>query len=304
MKCKILTEDMWRRFLEDNMVEGESALINAHLEEDCADCEEFFAHMDAATERNLRHSYNSLIDAEKNENKKSPDMQRLVRNLSRETAGPIRTPERLTAWMRRSGAVWGFGRDTLAWTGGVFAVLVLAVGGLPNLYDANLPMQRDKGISPAIMSGSDINLDFLVGQRRPNGEMEVNRGMNGASYQPDELLMFRFNIARSGYVYLIQSRQDKYDVLYPSHIDKPAPLSAGQHQLSDDDGRLLAFPLEQAQGRRTIISIFSPVPLEIPDELLSVVVKATNSSGVVDKRQLESLGKGVSADAVYFDVGT
>ena len=301
MKCKVLTDDRWRRFLEDKLSEEESREIDAHLGTDCSECEEFFSALDGATERELRHTYNRLVNLDNAKIKKSVDVRKLVHSFYAE--GPAGDPERTASWSTRAGAIWGFGQDTLALTGGVLAILVIAVGGLPFLSDVDLPVQREKGLVSAESVGSNIGLDFMIGERLPDGKLEISRGMNGASYRSGELLMLRYNVERSGYVYLVQSRGDKIDVLYPLHNTISGPVSAGEHQINDGDGRLLAFPLDQSGGRNIIISVFSPIPLVAPNDVISIVVKAIDPSGKVNKQKIQSLGKGVSADVVYFNVG-
>ena len=303
MKCKILTEERWQRLLEDKLTREESDEIYRHLDTDCPDCEQFIAQMTSGTEKKLRNIRDDLLNPDC---MKSVESDVAVMDIAHQTSWPKGVP----CLKRDLAPVSAFTRTTIAWMGGIAALFIVTVGIMPQLYfgqgilkgSAPIPFQKEKGVTAPL---STMALDFSTGHRLIDGQLVVERGVEGGVYPPDELLFLQYEISSRGYVYIIGYQDSKQaELLYPLNTRSLEPTPAGEHKANDSNNRVVGYTLNDVQGLYMVVGIYSPRPLDVQSEVIPAVRNSANLfTGTIDQKGLRSIGEGIAFDSIHFDVG-
>jgi len=294
MTCTILNQERWQRFLEDKLTPEESAEIMAHLDTECADCQQFFAEMSPSMERRMIDLHRDMHNPPENTVAGISSSIKEADVLG--AAIPVDLPTRGRGWLH---SLFQFPSHAAGWLGGAFAMLVVGIG-IQQMYYSEPVIQHEKGIAPV---ASTIGLDFAVGNRQQDGQLTVRRGTVGGEYPPNTMLFVRYDISSGGYVYLVGYRQGKAELLYPQGKTSGEFLSSGEHSVTYD-GQVVGFPLEQMQGRYMVVGIYSPKPLNASEQVIPLVARAVDdAAGTIDNRLIRPLGEAVTADAFYLNVG-
>ncbi len=299
MKCNVLTEERWKKLLGDQLTAEESLAIQAHLDTECPDCEEFLDNMNLATEESLSEMRADLLSQEQ------ATHSGIVR---RDIALPIPVAGIRQGVMPIAGT-----RHHLSyWFGSIAALLVITVGVLPQLQlfqpgsrDVAAPAGFEKA-KGADVSNDTFKLDFSTGYRQQDGRLVVERGQAGEKYREDTLLFLQYEASASGYLYLIGVQAGvTAKMLYPIEGITANRLPPGEYNISSKD-EVVAYPLAGLHGRYTVVGIFSPRPLEMDNQAIrNTVQQSLNpSTGAIDKKALKSIGGDVAVDTVQFEIGT
>lgn len=226
-------------------------------------------------------------------------------------AHQTRWPESVSVLKRDLAPVSAFTRTTITWMGGIAALFMVTVAIMPQLYfgqgilqgSVPIPFQKEKGVTAPL---STIALDFSTGHRLIDGQLVVDRGIEGGVYPPDELLFLQFEISSRGYVYIIGYQDSKQaELLYPLNTRSSEPMPAGEYKANDSNHRVVGYPLNDVQGPYMVVGIYSPRPLDVQSEVIPAVRNSANLfTGTIDQKGLKSIGEGIAIDSVYFDVGT
>lgn len=303
MKCHVLNEDRWHRFLNDTLAPEEADEISRHLEIDCSVCDEFIANMSDLTELGLIRMRQDLLDevqCKETVPHHIKDEGILVKHSLSDIPGKQK-------WFE---GIFGDGLGLPAFAGGMVALFLITVGILPQLYLGSADVreieqtlfQKPKGIASA---ASAIDMDFMTGHHGADGRLEFIPGINGETYHQGDLLFLKYQIAASGYVYVVAYQENKrIDVLYPD-VNDPAPsLSSGEYKVPDGQ-EIMGYPLAGIEGRYMVVGIYSPNSLDVNNQLIPFIRQSVNiSEGKVVQKNLKSLGKDTTIDTIYFDVGT
>lgn len=296
MKCNILTEERWQRMLVGQLTPEEAKEINDHLETDCPDCEEFVTHMTVETESDLR--------------KKRRDLLALHNKTITISASPIVSgqqtfPAQLkkdSGWGQWFRSIWNPPKPMAAGIGGVTVMFLAGIIVLGQYHIAGTPFQNEKGLQALTPT---INLEFTTGQRQADGALVVDQGVAGGQYRHDDMLFLKYKIEDSGYVYLVAYEEGrKAELLYPFKDSRVVREKAGEHYVTQQS-EIVGLPLDHINGRYHVVGIYSPTPLDVPNQLLPVVQQSINSSAErINTSNIKSLGDKVTSDTIYFDINS
>jgi hypothetical protein len=306
MSCTILTPERWELFLKNGLSKEETAELIVHLESACPDCDQFFSQIRKSTEHDLRHMFNNIPENELDFIKKDTSRQVTGEsNPSGVSAGHVKTakPSSPDISPKRGllTVLLGGGPFSPGLAGGLAIFVLIAVGLLVQLQVEDVPMQTEKGISN--VTASSLNLQFATGHKS-NNEFIVERGVNGGQYTRDDTLYLHYKLPVKGYVYLIgYQAKGNVDVLYPHDPDRMNIQDIGEYSIPAGNATDEGISLNNINGRYLVIGIYSPDSLEMDKQLLPVVEQSVDSTtGSINQQKMESLGKDIVVDVVYFDV--
>lgn len=301
MTCNILTEDRWKRFMQDKLSKEESLEIYDHLDTDCPDCEAFIATMSIDEEAKISEMCDDLSD------------QNLLSMTANSNVAVLNLPGFMPSMVKgneSSNRGIGLSQHLTSWVGGIAALLLISVGILPQLYldSSSLSsvgaddIMKSKGL---VTQENAFKLEFLTGQRKQDGRLVIESGLSGRDYNESTLMLFRYKTFTSGYLYLIGIAQDTgAEILYPLEDASVKQSTEGEFNVSDND-EIIAYPLTGLHGRYTVVGIFAPNPLEMDKRKISEIQRSVDPmTGAINKNSLESIGNNVEFDSLYFDIGT
>jgi len=301
MTCKVLTEDRWKKLLQDKLTAEESLEIYDHLDTDCPDCEAFIARMSIDEEAGLSKIHDELSRQDIVTMKVHSGVAVL------DLPGPALPVIDVKNW---NTPIVGLSNHLTSWFGGIAALLLISVGILPQLY---LNQPELSGLAPAELTKTKgitipenaFKLDFSTGHRQTDGRLVVERGLTGKDYKSNDILFFQYETSVSGYLYLIGITHDaSAELLYPLKDDSVKRIQPGESSLSTN-GEVIAYPLAGLRGRYAVVGIFSPDPLDMDKQAIYIVQHSVNSlTGEVNKKSIKSIGRNIAIDMIHFDIGT
>jgi len=314
MTCKILTEDRWARFLEGTLNKDEKAIIRAHMDTDCPDCEYLLRSINPNQAKYLRFLFNDKV-ARREERSVSPetviplDDDRMV--AAGDYEGKLEIAETPAIQRNNISSIDDAkpSRKYLApvWAGGIAALFLITVGILPQFFVSNGQpssslndagqLQFDKGdMKPLI----PVRLQFVTGHLDENNHYSFSRGVVGRQYSESDSLFLHYDMPADGYVYLLGYQAGKgVELISPAQV---VFQSAGSYNLPSSKQEQ-GISLKGIRGAYAVIGLYSPVLLDNLDEVLAVVRRAVDpATGAVDEAALNSIDQAVAIDVIHFDV--
>jgi len=298
MKCHVLDEDRWQRFLDDTLTPADANEISRHLETDCSDCDQFIANLSDAAELGLLRIRQDLVD--------EVHSNEIAAHEITGKQHPMTDVPPTSKWIE---GIFGDGLGMPAFAGAMIALFLITGGIVPQLYLGSADVldieqmlfQKEKGIAAA---ASTIDMKFTAGRRGADGKLEFLQGVNGETYQQNDLLFLKYGIATSGHVYVLALHNDEQiDVLYPDASASGQLQSTGEHTVPDDQ-EIMGYPLAGLAGRYMVIGIYSAQPLDIDKQVIPFVRQSAKiSEGRIDHADSSLLGKNIAIDTIYFDIG-
>lgn len=316
MTCKILTEERWARFLEGTLNTQEKAIIKAHMDTDCPDCEYLLRSINPNQAKYLRFLFNDKV-AGREALSGSPDA---VIPLDDDYAAVTGDSENVIkiaeppAMQNNTTSGIDDARPSRKyraplWMGGIAALLLITVGFLPQFIASNEQpspslndsgqLQFNKGDVKPLMP---IRLQFVTGHLDDKNHYMFSRGVIGRQYSESDSLFLHYDLPDDGYVYLLGYQANKgVELISPAQA---AFRSAGSYNLPSNKQEQ-GISLKGIHGAYAVIGLYSPVPLENLDEILAVIKRAVDpDSGVVDEAALNVINQAVAIDVIHFDVAT
>lgn len=287
MSCVVLTEERWKRFLENKLAKDElRECIDHFAAGGCEGCLHFLEQLDMSLEDVLR----AELRGDKRPNN----------TVTTIAVGPLEQ-SRISTPRNKTSSWFGNKRYTPAWMGGM-AAAILALIAVPVLYQQNyVHVHTLKGIANP---DSVIDVKFAIGHRDKTKGLVVTEGLAGQQYNNAELLFLHYDLRSDGYVYIFGIKPDNRqpELLFPASSNQAKLRRAGQYDVPDND-HISGISLHGIKGRYAIVSIYSSQPLDINERLMSALQAHIDpEAGLADEKLEKSIEKDVSVDLVYFDV--
>ena len=315
MTCKILTEDLWARFLEGSLNDREKAILREHMDTDCPDCEYLLRSINRDQAKYLRFLFNEKMARREAQNT-SPDMivpldedqfdaeldgQESDTNVVDLASIPLGKSQR-----RVDGKTPRKYRAPI-WAGGIAALLLITVGVLPRFQsDDERTFSPLNDSARSQITKGDVNvlrpiqLQFVIGSLDDNGHYTFTRGVNGRKYSKSDSLFLHYDLPGDGYVYLLGYEAGKgVEIVAPAQAEFQ---SAGSYSLPPNS-QAKGLSLEGIHGPYSVIALYAQQSLDNLDEVLAILKRSVDpGTGVVNDAALGSLGQAVTIDVVHFDV--
>ncbi len=282
-----ITEDFLDRCLAGLLSQKEIDEGREHLASQCSDCDGFFESMGEESQENLI----ALFLARPSSTPDVPppplsdeEKERMWKDIAADTRGrqEKRKPERLLYLNNLS--------RPLALAAGVILVVaaVFMAGRL-------VPPRQDQYIKGGAGAyEGDIFLQFIVSERggSPDGLAAFKRGVNRGVYGKGGYILFRYEIDRPLWVYLIHLDQEgAARLLYPADRDEDRLRAAGVYDVNKGE-EVLALPLEGMDGLQTFCAVGQKERAaeggELPGSVAERVTRLANESGSRPGRVRES----------------
>lgn len=291
MSCAVLTEERWKRFLENKLAKDElRECIDHFAAGGCEGCLEFLEQLDMSLEDVLRDELHEGNQPHNPAAKVPQEQSRVVPLHNKPVSGVAHK------------------RHIPVWVGGMAAAILVLIT-VPILYqqDDQIPQQNDirvqslKGIAN---KNSVIDVKFAIGHHDKSRGLVVTEGLAGQQYNDTGLLFLHYDLDLDGYVYIFGIKPDNTqpELLFPESSAQIQLRHAGQYDVPDND-HISGISLKGIKGRYAIVSLYSRQPLVIDERLISALNAHVHpGNGLVDETLGKSIGKDVSVDLVYFDV--
>ena len=315
MTCKVLTEDLWARFLEGSLNDREKAILREHMDTDCPDCEYLLRSINRDQAKYLRFLFNDKV-ARREVQYDSPDTaipldEDRFGNEFDEYEEETNVVE-LSTIQKGEASGTNFGKTSRRyrapiWAGAIAALLLITVGILPKFQTSN-----EQALSPSSSSAQSqltkgdvkvlepIQLQFVIGSLDDNGHYTFTRGVNGRKYSKSDSLFLHYDLPSDGYVYLLGYEAGKgVEIVAPAQAEFQ---SAGSYSLPPNS-QAKGLSLEGIHGPYSVIALYAQQSLDNLDEVLAILKRSVDpGTGVVNDAALGSLGQAVTIDVVHFDV--
>jgi len=305
MKCEILTEDRWERFLEHKLEKEELRECIEHFAEGgCPGCLQFMEQLDMATEDALCAEF---VNEGKAEDLKNISTITLENDIARVQPGHRIPPSHTLSWKEKISSWFGYKHYTPAWAGGLAALLLVMVFQAPNLQQNSEALGRDvqrvHTLKGTATSSAVMDLRFAIGHHDINQELIVKEGIPGGKYHAPELLFLQYELHKDGYVYILSLNSEKdVELLFPEEAGQSLLSHAGQHDVPDNN-HIRSVSLQGINGRYAVVSIYSSHPLVLNDQFISRLRQHIDlQTGMVSHDLQKDIDSTIDVDLVYFDV--
>ena len=235
------------RTLEETLYVGaaefERRRLLAHLKDDCADCEHFFAGLDRSDEEFIVGSY---LASRGDDQTLAPDRKlAIMEKVMAETTAE--------SGVRPSSGIFSKRARILA-----LAACALAVAGLAIFASApGLFTGADHTKGPSGSGDYELGLQFSVlsGTHGRDGAPRISRGINRATYSSAGSVLFRYQVAKPAVVYILRTAgAGGTELVYPVKGDEIEVLGPGLYDANDGE-RFLVYPLAGLSGEQQFCAV-------------------------------------------------
>ncbi len=246
-----LNHKLYERLLSGRLSKKQEGRLLAHLRQDCDECENFMAGLDA-------------------------EQVLVLMDIVERTSSP-RVPEKMRDLPSRSKSI--FRTNSIMQPALGFVILALIVLSVvlvrqSPVEESNTSRLKGTGtLSPA----PSISLSVGRVLSKASGTAQIDRVGKNASVSPDQRLIFSMDIEGCCYPYLAFIYGSSVEILYPVHGPESLCHDAGTF-VPEIDGRPAAMSLEGYDGKIRFVAACTDKPLSNPREDLMLVVSGTGLS--------------------------
>jgi len=228
-----VAKTLFKKYVNGTLTPAERDIFKSHLKTNCPSCDEFFASEPVSK----RVILDALFETELSRNRDDISYDRVKKREMYEQIISHKKPSRLRA-------ILGWLKQPLDRPVAAFAMSAMIVAGVWFLLFLS-KSNHDTGIKgfgdkPAIILNAQY-ADYTDDGPKILGTVE-----NDLVLSVTKRLLFTFEIANAGYVYLFSYNNNRNMLIFPLSLDNPEFFSIGIHDLKINN-RIAAFPLRNIE---------------------------------------------------------
>jgi hypothetical protein len=259
-------KELLERLACQDVSETERKQLIEHLESGCPECEGFFSDLEGEYYEILIGLYLGGSAGVKEESGLSRRARKSILSaVQDELSGNPEAAYSNSSWVWKK-------QNVLALAAGLILILgILFFAADQFLFSSNPSTTSTKG--DAVINEANIFLQFLVLRDDQEGDeiIQAMRGVNQGVYQTSDKILFRYEIDRAAWVYIVRlDKEGGGEVLYPAGGDRSERRQAGTHDANDAD-QIMVYPLKDVRGVQTFCAVASVSEMADMEGILSGV---------------------------------